>query len=529
MKSLILLNGKIYTLNKNRPRAEALAIRDSKILAVGKNEKIKALRSREFEIIDLKGKTVLPGFVDCHAHFLYFASTLDTLDIRTVKTLESLKSRIKEKLKNLKKGELLFVKGWDKNIFKDQSIFSKKTLDQISNQNPIAVFSKDQHTFWVNSLALKLARVNQRASSFPEKQIEKDHKTGEPSGIIRENACDLILELIKKSDGKKVKKRFEDALEIAHQNGLVGVHEMGFEDAFYHYQSLLMKNKLNLRVYTTVPRSQLDLAASLGLKTGFGNHYLKFGGVKLYVDGSLGSQTALTFKPYIGSKENFGIETLTEKELTSLVRESNNRGINATIHAIGDRAVHQALNALEKSGKESLRNRIEHIQLILPEDLKRFPQLNVTASVQPIHATSDIEIAEKYWGKRCSLAYPYNSLLKNKARVVFGSDMPIEDLSPLKGIHAAVTRKREKDKKGSWYPEQRVSVLEAVHAYTLGAAYASFDESIRGSIQPGKLADLVILSQDIFEIDPDEIPQVEVLATIFDGKIVHSKGLMADA
>jgi len=529
MKGLILLNGKVYTLNRSLPQAQALAVKDSKIIAVGKNEEIKHLENKGFEVIDLKGKTVLPGFVDCHTHFLYFASTLDTLDIRTVKTLESLKSRIKEKLRNLKKGELLFVKGWDKNIFKDQSIFNKKTLDQISNENPIAVFSKDQHTFWVNSQTLRLNQVTQRINSYPEKQIEKEPETRELSGIIRENACDLILELIKKSDRKKVKKRFKDAVKIAHQNGLVGIHEMGFEDGLHHYQTLLLENKLNLRVYSTIPRSQLDLAESLGLKAGFGNQYLRFGGVKLYTDGSLGSQTALTFKPYIGSKENFGIEALTEKELSSLVRKANNRGINLIIHAIGDRAVHQALNALEKSGKQSLRNRIEHIQLIQPRDLKRFAQLNVIASVQPIHATSDIEIAEKYWGKRCKMAYPYNSLLKNKARLVFGSDMPIESLNPLKGIYAAVTRKREKEKKGSWYPKERVSVYDAVYAYTLGAAYASHEESIRGSIQVGKLADLVILSGDIFRISPDKIPQIQVLTTIFDGKIVHAKESLIDS
>jgi hypothetical protein len=529
MKGLILFNGKVHTLDKDQPLVQALTLKDSKIIAAGENESIRDLKNKEFEIIDLKGKTVLPGFTDCHTHFLYFASTLDTLDIREVNTLQLLRTRIVEKLRNLKKGELLFVKGWDKNLFKDQSIFNKKTLDKISPENPAAVFSKDQHTFWVNSLTLELARVKQRMNSFPEEEIERDSKTKEFTGIIRENACELILDLIKKSDGKGAKRRFKDAVEISHKNGLTGIHDMGFEDAFYHYQNLLSEKKLNLRVYATIPQSQLDLATTLGVKTGFGNQYLRFGGVKLYADGSLGSQTALTFGPYDGSKNNFGIEILTEKELTSLVRKANDREINVTIHAIGDRAVHQALNALEKSGKKSLRNRIEHIQLILTKDLKRFAQLNVIASVQPIHAPSDRDIADKYWGKRCKLAYPYNSLIKNGAKLVFGSDMPIENLSPLKGIHAAVTRKKEKDEKGTWHPEQRVSVNQAVHAYTLGAAYASHEEKVRGSIQVGQLADLVVLSQDIFQIDPDEISQVEVLATIFDGKFVYGRENLADA
>lgn len=527
MKGLILLNGKVYTLNKNQPQAQALAISGSKILAVGKNEEIRSLRNKKLEIIDLKGKTVLPGFVDCHTHFLYFASTLDTLDLREVKTFKSLRSRIKEKLKDLKPGALLFVKGWNKNIFKDPSIFNKRVLDEISPQNPLAIFSKDQHTFWVNYLALKIAEVDKKRENFPPEQIEQDPHTGELTGIIRENACDLILETTKKLNRKGIKRRFQDALKIAHKNGLVGIHDLGGEDAFHHYQSLFLDKRLSLRVYATIPQSKLDSAIRLGLKTGFGNEYLKIGGLKLYADGALGSQTALTFKPYRGSEKNFGIEILTEKDLISLAKKANNCGISVIIHAIGDRAVHQALNALEKSGKKSLRNRIEHIQLIQPKDLKRFAQLKVIASVQPIHATSDREMAERYWGKRCKLAYPYKTLLKNGAKLIFGSDMPIESLSPLKGIHAAVSRKKEKDKKKSWYPKQRVSVYEAVCAYTLGAAYSSYDEQVKGSIQAGKLADLVILSQDIFKIAPDEIPEIEISATIFDGKFVYGRENLA--
>lgn len=528
MKGLILLNGKIHTLNKNQPQAQALATWDSKLLAVGKNEEVKSLKSDKFELIDLRGKTVLPGFVDCHTHFLYFASTLDTLDLREVRTFESLKSKIKEKLKNLKPGDLLFVKGWDKNIFKDQPIFKKETLDKISPQNPLAIFSKDQHTFWANYLTLKIAEVDKKRENFPPEQIETDRHTGELTGILRENACDLILETIKKLNPKGIKRKFEQAVKIAHKNGLVGIHDLGGENTLKHYQDFLFDNKLSLRVFCMIPQRSLDSVLQSNLRTGFGNEHLRIGGVKLYADGALGSQTALTFKPYRGSTKNYGIEILAEKDLILLVKKANDRNISVAIHAIGDRAVHQALNALEKSGKKSLRNRIEHIQLIHPKDLKRFAQLKIIASVQPIHATSDREMAERFWGKRCKLAYSYKTLLRNGAKLIFGSDMPIENLSPLKGIHAAVTRKKEKDKKESWYPEQRVSVYEAVCAYTLGAAYASYEEQIKGSIQAGKLADLVILSQDIFHIVPEEIPQVKISATIFDGKFVYGRDNLED-
>jgi len=343
------------------------------------------------------------------------------------------------------------------------------------------------------------------------------------NGIIREDATEVVRDLIKKTNRGKLKILFEKATKIAHQNGLVGIHDLGGEDAFKRYQNLHSSGNLHLRVWVTIPQKNLDSAIQLGIKTGFGNNFLKVGGVKLYADGALGSQTALTFKPYLGSKNNFGIEVTSEEDLTSLVKKANDSGISAIIHAIGDRAVHHALNALEKSGKGFLRNRIEHIQLIQEEDIERFSKLKVIASVQPIHATSDRDIAERYWGRGCRFAYPYNTLKENGAKLIFGSDIPIEDFSPLRGIHAAVTRKREGDKRDPWYPEQRISVGDSVYAYTLGAAYASGEETIRGSIEVGKLADLVVLSQDIFEIPPEEILSTRVSATVFDGKIVFGR------
>jgi predicted amidohydrolase YtcJ len=523
MRGLILLNGKIYAGGAKKRVFEALAASNSKIIALGRNQDIKNLINKDIEVYDLKEKTVFPGFTDCHTHFRYFASTFDNLDLSKANTLTALKSKIKDKLKDLKPGDFLFAKGWDKNLFKDQSIFKRETLDKISTGNPIAIFSKDQHTFWVNSMVLEMLKIDKKSKDFSSEMIEVDPVTKMPNGIIREDATEAVRDLIKKTKRGKFKILFEKATKIAHQNGLVGIHDLGGEDAFEHYQSFFSWGLLKLRVYVTIPQKNLDSAVDLGIKTGFGNEFLKVGGVKLYADGALGSQTALTFDSYLGSKKNFGIEVTSEDDLTSLVKKANDFGISAIIHAIGDRAVHQALNALEKSGKGFLRNRIEHIQLIKQEDIKRFSELKIIASVQPIHATSDRDIAERYWGKRCRLAYPYNTLKENGAKLIFGSDMPIEDFSPLRGIHAAVTREREKDKRDPWYPEQRLSVEDSVYAYTLGAAYASGEEKTKGSIEIGKLADLVVLSQDIFEIPPEEILSTRVLATIFDGEIVFGK------
>lgn len=263
------------------------------------------------------------------------------------------------------------------------------------------------------------------------------------------------------------------------------------------------------------------------MKSGFGNENLRFGGVKLYSDGTLGSQTALMFESYEGSMGNFGIEVTSQEELTERVRKASQAGISVAIHAIGDKGVHQALNAIEastqeNSGESKLRHRIEHVQLLHPQDIERFRKLGVVTSVQPIHATSDREIAERYWGKRSKLGYAYKTLLKSGARLVFGSDAPIETLNPLKGIYAAVLRKKIRKEK-SWHPKEKLSVSEAVLAYTAEANYASYEENLKGSIEIGKLGDMVILSQDIFDIDPEEIPETKMEYTIMGGKIVFQR------
>jgi predicted amidohydrolase YtcJ len=527
MKGLFLFNGKIYTMDPKNPYTSALAIQERKIVAVGGNTQIKDRIPRGFKAIDLKGKTVLPGFIDSHTHFVHFASNLDRLELKVVRSEKELTLKIKSKAKNLKPGQWLFGRGWDKNIFKDKSWLHKKTLDKALPQNPVALKSKDGHVFWLNSLALKILGIDKYTLSPSGGEIEKDISASEPTGLLKENACELVDSasggnVAKKVNEKRMERLFAHATEIAHGDGIVGVHDCGGEGSFETYERFLFERKLLLRVFCMIEKKDLDSAIKTGFKTGFGNDFLKLGSLKLYSDGTLGSQTALMFQLFKGSKDNYGMEVTTEKELTGLIRKANAKGISVAIHAIGDKGVNQALNSFEKSGSYpmGLRNRIEHIQLVHPDDIRRFAKLNVIASVQPLHATSDRDIADKYWGKRCRHAYPYKTLLENGARLCFGSDLPVEDFSPLKGIYAAVTRKREGERRKSWHPFERVSVEQAVYAYTLGGAYASGDEEIKGSIQPGKLADLVILSKDIFKIQPEEILKTKVLATIFDGRIV---------
>jgi predicted amidohydrolase YtcJ len=530
MKDLMLLNGRIYTMNPRFPKAEAVAVRDSKIIAVGKTSDVENLGKRNFKVIDLQGKTVVPGFVDCHTHFLSFALSLNQINLDRISSFEQIPSEIKTFAKKLKPKEWLLGRGWDKNILKKGGNFTKEVLDKICPNNPVALRSKDHHLLWVNSLALKLADIDKYTEDPPGGKIDRDPSLGEPTGIFKENACELVWKKISSPSPEQCERLLAEAMKKANSFGLTGIHNFEEQKAVFFFQKFLKDDELSLRVCFWISKEDLDSAINLGLRSGFGDENIRFGGMKLYSDGALGSQTALMFEPYENSKNNFGIEVTSQEELTDWVKKASRTGISVAIHAIGDKGVHQALNAIEQSvGRvfpsgntrqhRNPRHRIEHIQLLHPQDLKRFNKLGVIASVQPYHAPSDQDIADKYWGKRSGFRYPYKSLLNQKTKLVFGSDLPIETMDPLKIIYAAVTRRRESEKRKAWYPQECLSVKEAVFAYTLSASYASYDEKIKGSIEIGKLADMVVLSQDIFKVTPEEILQTRVEYTIVGGKI----------
>jgi predicted amidohydrolase YtcJ len=523
MKDLMLLNGKIYTMNPKQPKASAVAVRDSKIIAVGKTSDVENLSKRSFKVINLHGKTVIPGFIDCHTHFLSFALSLGQVNLDQMRSFDQILSEIKIFAEKLRPKEWLLGRGWDKNILKKGGTFNKKILDKICPKNPVALRSKDHHLLWVNSLALKMARIDEYREDPPGGEIEHDPISHEPTGILKENACELVWEKIAPLSPEKSKSLLREAMKKANGFGLTGIHNFEEQKAVFFFQQFLKDDKLSLRVCFWISKEDLDSAISLGLRSGFGGENIKFGGGKLYSDGALGSQTALMFEPYENSQDNFGIEVTSQEELTDWVKKAGQAGISVAIHAIGDKGVHQALSAIEHCGcrqNKNLRHRIEHIQLLHPTDLKRFNKLGVIASVQPYHAPSDRDIADRYWGKREGLRYPYKSLLRQKTKLVFGSDLPIETMNPLKIIYAAVGRKKEGNGRKAWHPEERLSVKEAVFAYTQGASYASYEEKIKGSIEIGKLADMVVLSQDIFEANPEEILDTKVEFTILGGGIV---------
>ncbi|HBC45472.1 MAG TPA: amidohydrolase, partial [candidate division Zixibacteria bacterium] len=357
--------------------------------------------------------------------------------------------------------------------------------------------------------------------------IMKD-SDGIPTGILQEEAAEIADIKIPKPSRKENFQSVKDAQMHLLKLGITGVGDCdGEANLFSIYNELDKKDQLLLRVFSMIPRDGLQGAVDSKLKTGMGSEHFRIGCLKLFADGALGSQTAFMFKPYKGSKSNYGVENLGCREIERLVKYATGNGISVAIHAIGDRANFQALCSIGKYlstyKKRGLRPRVEHAQLLRKSDINLFKAYNIIASVQPIHATSDRDVADKYWGARSRYAYPFKTFLKLGAKLAFGSDAPIETANPIAGIHAAVTRKRSSEKRAGWYPEERLTPSQAIEAYTRGSSYACCYDDICGSISIGKRADLVILSDDIFEIRPDKIAQAEVLMTVIDGKIAYSQ------
>jgi hypothetical protein len=350
---------------------------------------------------------------------------------------------------------------------------------------------------------------------------------GEPTGIFFEDALELVSKFIPEPTAQQVADALRDALPLFQRVGLTGVHDFDGARALQAWQILKERGELNFRVSKTIPVALQEHAIALGIRSGFGDDFLRINSVKSFADGALGPQTALMIDPYEGSAGKRGISTLDKEEMFENVRQASAAGLSSTIHAIGDKANHDVLDVFamirQEEGSARLRHRIEHVQLLHPNDFQRLAQLNVTGSMQPIHATSDMLIADRYWGPwRSAGAYAWRTQLNAGAVLAFGSDSPVESFNPFLGIHAAVTRRRTDGSPhpDGWYPEQRLTVGEAVHGFTLGAAYASYEETRKGSLAPGKLADLVVLDRDIFTVDPMEIAETQVSATMIDGQFV---------
>jgi predicted amidohydrolase YtcJ len=375
---------------------------------------------------------------------------------------------------------------------------------------------------------LELAGLDRETTDPPGGEFVRDPETGELTGVLKE---DPAINLIKDAAGPVPRRDMEEAIHVAaerlHRLGVVGVHVPEEEHELAALQGLWLRGELPLRVNAMIPDKNLDKALQMGLRAGFGDLFLRLLAVKVYADGSLGTRSADMFAAYDDEPDNLGIEVTNSDRLDQIVAAATLGGWGVAVHALGDRANSRVLDSLERHWQEwstrGLRPRIEHVQLIAPQDVARLGTMGVVASMQPIHCTSDMGMAERHWGRRCSGAYAWRSLLETGAVLAFGSDAPVEDPSVMRGIFAAVTRQREDGTPHQgWYPEQSLSVPEAAYAYTVGTAYASGEERMKGSLTVGKLADLVVLSQDIFNLPPQELLDVQVEATMLDGQLVYS-------
>lgn len=523
---LLLLNGRVYTMDGRLPVAQAVAVRAGRILAVGDDAQMRALAGHDTERLDLKGRTVVPAFTDAHIHLVNYGLSFTQVPLDGIPSLERVLARIADYIAGTRPGEWIRGWGWNRNLWPGAPFPNKGDLDLITPSNPAFLRSKDGHAAWVNSLALELAGLTSATPDPPGGELVRDAETGELTGVLKEDpAIDLIKNTAGPAPLNDMERAIKEAGQRLHRMGIVGVHVPEEEYELAALQSVWRKGALRLRVNMMIPERNLESALRMSLQSGLGDTLLRLGAIKVYADGSLGTRTADLFDPYDDEPSNFGIEVTDSERLDRIVGAATAGGWPVAVHALGDRANSRVLDALEQHWKEwsklSLRPRIEHVQLIAPQDLPRMAAMGVIASMQPIHATSDMEMAERHWGKRCSGAYAWRSILDSGAVLAFGSDAPVEDPSVMKGIFAAVTRQREDGTpRGGWYPEQRLTVADALQAYTMGPAYASGEEGIKGSLAVGKLADMVVLSQDIFETPPEQLLCTGVEATVLGGELV---------
>jgi len=532
MADLVLINGLVWTGEEALPWAEAVAVQGEKILAVGKSREIKNLAGKKTRVVDLAGSLVLPGFIDSHTHFLDGGFSLLSIRLREAKSKAEFIARIKEKTEELGKGEWILNGNWDQQQFDPPELPRRDWIDAVMPENPVCVNRHDGHMALANSLALRLAGVT-RATASPEGgEILKDPASGEPTGILKDAAMDLVTRHIPEPSFEARIKAAEAALRHAAECGVASVHDMAQAGNFEVYQELLKRGGLTSRIYLYIPVSEVDVYSRLCLKTPFGNDYLKIGGLKGFVDGSLGSSTALFFEPYADNPELFGLlnaQMFPEGIMEKRIQAADEAGLQVAIHAIGDKANALILDIFEKviarDGPRERRWRVEHAQHLRPEDIARMGRLGIIASVQPYHASDDGRWAETKIGReRCRTTYAFRSLLDAGVLLACGSDWTVAPLDPLTGIYAAVTRQTTDGKNpGGWFPEQKISLEEALRGYTRNGAYAEFAEDKKGSIAAGKLADLVVLNRNIFQIPAEEINEARVKTTIVGGTIVFQR------
>ncbi len=537
---LILLHGKVWTCDPGKPTAQAIAIAGGKIAAVGTDDEMRALAGGDARIVDLRGRLVLPGFNDAHVHFYMGGDTLTSVDLRNANSPAEFRERIHRFAQTKPPGEWIQNGSWDQERWTPSSLPTCRLIDDVTPNHPVWVNRSDGHMMLANSLAMRLAGVDGNTADVPGGEIVRD-ENGVPTGIFKDAAKRLIDHAIPLPSRSHIREAILAAQRHALSYGVTSVQDMGvlgsrggetMVEVLRTYQELDREGALRVRISAHLPLPEWRRLGDAGVMANFGSGRLQIGAVKSFSDGSLGSTTAWFFDPYTDAPQTCGLpseEMLDQEGMYRNLRDADTAGLQLVIHAIGDHANSTVLDMCERlekeNGKRDRRIRIEHAQHLLAKDIPRFQQLNVIASVQPYHCIDDGRWAEKRIGaKRARTTYAFRSLMEAGAVVAFGSDWWVAPINPLAGIYAAVTRRTVDGRfPQGWVPTEKVSVEEAVRAYTLNAAYASGEEWIKGSIAPGKLADVVVLSEDIFSIDTVAIADVQVDMTILNGEIVAER------
>ncbi len=525
--TIAIVNGVVWTGDPGNPWAEAVALSDDRIAAVGSNAKIRSELSPSTRVIDARGGMVVPGFIDSHVHFLGGGMNLTSVQLRDARTPAEFISRIKKFAASVPSGTWIIGGDWDHQNWGGE-LPQRSWIDSVTPNNPVWINRLDGHMALANSAAMRAAKVPMSGGDIAGGTIVRD-ASGQPSGIFKDNAQALIDPAVPDPAPAMLDRALDAAMTYANANGVTSIDHMGTWADLAVFERAHRGGTLRTRIYAAVPLSTWARLRDTVAARGRGDSWLRIGGLKGFVDGSLGSHTAAMMQPFTDAPNDTGLLVNTPEDLYAWTSNADKAQLHVIVHAIGDRAINLQLNIFERvereNGRRDRRFRIEHAQHIAPADISRFGQLEVIPSMQPYHAIDDGRWAEKVIGhERAKTTYAFRALRDTRARLAFGSDWPVAPATPLEGIYAAVTRRTLDDKHpDGWIPEQKITLEDALRAYTIGGAYASFEEAEKGSLTPGKLADVVIIDRDLTKIAPETIRDAKIEYTIVGGRVVYDR------
>lgn len=525
--NLIVHNAKIYTVDPAHPWAEAVACANGRVLAVGRNADILPLAGPDTRQIDAGGNLLLPGFTDAHVHFLQYAIRQQQVSLFGLHKFDDVRRRLQQAVAQTEPG--LWIEGWGWDEYRWDVQPTAALLDEIAPHVPVVLARVDMHTWWANSAALKQAGITRHTPNPPESRIERDAE-GNPTGLLREwNAIALVRQHLPRPNSATLRRWLRQAIPQVHRLGITGIHDQRVEregrQSARLWQSLRRAGELDLRVHMNIAAEFLPEIGTLGLQPGFGDDRLWLGHIKAFADGTMGSQTALMLAPFEGSADNTGLVVTSAQQLGELAAQARRAGFSLSVHAIGDRAVRDTAHVMAEfppdAASGQLPHRIEHVQIFHPDDVTLLARHGIFASMQPVHLHLDWRTAKKVWGERARTNYAFRSLLDAGTPLAFGSDAPVAPINPMLGLHAALTRQdTEGLPAGGYYPDEKILLETAIYGYTAGPAALSGKSAVQGSISPGKWADMILLNQNLFEIEPDEIQHASVGLTVFNGQVV---------